>query len=151
MTPDYDDPAIEAQWCAEQRAEVIDFLMQQRIDHGRVGEWPAWHVAPYVAVWAIEHASRPDALGGWVLSGDLPMDYVGAGAIGHPRDAVQAIAQRWLGSAAQMARGAPCRAYGAGTPAQARALAPMLRSRAETLIRWVGDATLWEDDGAVQS
>lgn len=146
MKPDYDDPVIEAAWCAERQAEVIAFLAHQKIDHGRVGEWPAWHVAPYVSVWAIEHATRLDALGGWVVCGDLPTDFIGADGLGQPRAAVYAIAQRWRTTADRMAAGTPCPAYGAGTPDQAKALAPLLASRAGLLLRWTEDATLWQDD-----
>ncbi len=87
---DYDDPAIEEQWCQERRAQVEAYLQHQRVEHGRVGEWPAWHVAPHVSLWAIESKVRPDWVGWWAICGDLPTDYVSAANIKHPREAVRA-------------------------------------------------------------
>src|SRR6266446_5228772 len=52
--PDYDDPAVEERWCNEQRVNVTNYLSSQKVKHGRIGDWPAWHVAPYVSIWAIE-------------------------------------------------------------------------------------------------
>ncbi len=46
MKPNYDDPAIEEQWCSERRAQVIEYLEREKVSHGEVGEWPAWHVVP---------------------------------------------------------------------------------------------------------
>jgi Domain of unknown function (DUF4826) len=91
--PDYNDPAVEEQWCAERRAEVTAYLQRERVDHGRVGEWPAWHVAPYVSIWAIESKQRPGWVGWWAICGDLPTDYVSAETIKEPRDAVRSIAE----------------------------------------------------------
>lgn len=69
---DYDDPAVDEAWCADQRQVVADYLSSQNVTHGRIGEWPAWHVAPYVSMWAIESLSRPNDIGWWVICGDLP-------------------------------------------------------------------------------
>jgi hypothetical protein len=61
----YDDPAVEERWCESRRVEVVDYLRREGVGHRRVGEWPAWHVAPYVSVWAVESRTRP----GWVGCG----------------------------------------------------------------------------------
>lgn len=90
---DYDDPAVEEQWCEERRAEVTAYLQRERVEHGRVGEWPAWHVAPYVSIWAIESKKRVDSIGWWVICGDVPTDYVSATHMKHPRDVMRAIAK----------------------------------------------------------
>jgi hypothetical protein len=44
----YEDPEIEEKWCAERRSEVVSYLISERVEHGEIGEWPAWHLAPYV-------------------------------------------------------------------------------------------------------
>ena len=92
--PDYDDPATEHRWCADRRVEVADYLAAEGVAHGQIGAWPAWHVAPYVSVWAIESKRKPGWVGWWVLCGDLPTDYVSAATIKHPRKAVEAFAHR---------------------------------------------------------
>lgn len=49
--PDHDDPAVEAQWCAERRAEVMAYLQREGVDHGRVGDLPT----DYVSAETIKH------------------------------------------------------------------------------------------------
>jgi hypothetical protein len=63
--PDYDDPEVEAQWFAERREEIAHYLGGEGIEHGRIGEEPAWYVAPYVSIWAIESRSNPGRVGWW--------------------------------------------------------------------------------------
>ena len=85
------------------RAQVEPYLRHQAVDHWRVGEWPAWHLAPYVSIWAVESESRPEWVGWWLICGDLPTDYVSAANIKHPREAVRAFAERWREQARLMA------------------------------------------------
>jgi Domain of unknown function (DUF4826) len=84
--PDFDDPVVEEQWCQERRAQVEEYLLSEGVEPGRIGEWPALHVAPYVSVWAVESRSRPEWVGWWVICGDMLTDYVSAAQIKHPRD-----------------------------------------------------------------
>jgi hypothetical protein len=142
---DYGDPGVEERWCNERRSAVIEYLQQQHLVHGTVGEWPAWHVAPYVSIWAIESTSKPGWVGWWVISGDLPTDYVSANAIKHPRDAIQAIAARWQNAAVLMAQGAGAPGFTIGSPNDWPSLAPLLESRAKLLQEWAGDERLWSD------
>ncbi len=65
----------EERWCQERRAQVAEYLRREGVRHGRIGEWRAWHVAPYVSVWAIESATLPESVGWWVICGDGPTDY----------------------------------------------------------------------------
>jgi hypothetical protein len=140
---DYDDPDVEERWCNERRSAVIAYLAQQHLVHGAVGEWPAWHVAPYVSIWAIESACKPGWVGWWVISGDLPTDYVSADAIKHPREAMRAIAVRWQGAAVLMAQGTGPPGVAIGSPNDWPSLAPLLESRAKLLQEWAGDESLW--------
>ena len=97
--PDYDDPDVEERWCCEQQKIVADYLRSQKVKHGRIGEWPAWHVAPYASIWAIESLARPECIGWWVICGDLPTDYISSADVEppqHPRKAMRVFAQNWL-------------------------------------------------------
>ena len=143
---DYDDPKVEQRWCDERRREVAEYLAKERVSHGRIGEWPAWHVAPYVSIWAIESVSEPGWVGWWVICGDLPTDYVSASQIKHPREALRAFASRWMGAAGHMAAGTPSPDFGVGSPSQGPSLAPILAARAELLQDWASDPELWGDD-----
>ena len=145
---DYDDPGIETQWCGERRKEVAEYLRGEGLTHGQIGAEPAWYVAPYVSVWAIESLATPGALGWWAISGDMPNDYVSASNAKTPREAVQAIASLWQEAAQYMSRGEKHPTFRIGSGLQDEELAPMLASRAELLLEWVDDAEAWEDADA---
>src|SRR5262245_56368482 len=93
---DWDDVDL---WCEEQRCNVARYLQSQRLAHGEIGAWPAWHLAPYVSIWAIESLVHPESMGWWVISGDLPTDYISSAAVAppqHPRKAMRVFADNWL-------------------------------------------------------
>jgi hypothetical protein len=142
---DYDNPEVEERWCGECRNDVCAYLQQQSVEYGRVGEWPAWHLAPYVAIWAVESRSTPGWVGWWVISGDLPMDYISASTIRHPRDAVAAIATRRREAAENMVSGKATPGFSMGGPADWRVLAPLLATRAELLQAWATEPDVWGD------
>ena len=141
--PDYDDPAVEEKWCADQKAQVAAYLAREGVVHGKVGEWPAWHIAPIASVWAIESKKSPGWVGWWVICGDLPCDYVSADTIKHPREAVRAIAKSWLKQSKLMAKGKTGASVSIGPAEEWASLAPMLNSRASTLLELVNDNEAW--------
>ncbi len=143
--PDYDDPALEMRWCADRRDEVGRYLAAEGVDHGQIGEWPAWHVAPCVSVWAVESRLKPGWVGWWVVCGDLPTDYVSAGEIKHPREVLQAISDKWRRYCESVRSGAQPAELSIGS---ARAipleLIPLLEARATMLASWAQDDSNWE-------
>ena len=143
--PHYDDPAVEEQWCEERRAQVTAYLQGEGVEHGRVGEWPAWHVVPYVSVWAIESKKRPERVGWWVICGDLPTDYVSAQGIKHPRAAVKSIAEAWREQARLMAAEETHPDIRLGRPEDWASLGPLLAARASMLLEWANDDSVWQD------
>jgi hypothetical protein len=142
---DYDDPNDQGRWCSERQAEVAAYLQREGVAHGRIGEWPAWHIAPYASIWAIESKSNPGWVGWWAVCGDLPTDYVSAESIKHPRDAIRAISVRWLSAAESMARGQSLADFSVGSPSDWPVLAPLLSSRATLLQEWADDPEVWND------
>ena len=90
MTLDMSEEA-EERWCAQQRRTVLAYLDRQGIADPNVGECPAWHLAPIIAVWAVESTNRPDWVGWWAISGDLPTDYTTCREERHPRQALRDI------------------------------------------------------------
>ncbi|WP_431261644.1 DUF4826 family protein [Roseateles chitinivorans] len=142
---DENDPEADAQWCAERRKEVATYLRGEGVAHGNIAEMPAWHVAPYVSVWAIDSVDSPDSVGWWVICGDMPTDYVSASDAGSPREAVHRIASLWKEAAEYMARGEKHPSFLIGSGEQDEELAPLLASRAELLLEWVKDADAWEE------
>ena len=65
----------EDAWVRREREKVVAYLTSQRCDHGGIAEWPAFHVDPYVALWAIQSRTVAGRVGWWAISGDLPKDY----------------------------------------------------------------------------
>lgn len=145
---DCDNPEFVTQWCAERRHEVIEYMQGEGLTTGRIGAEPAWYVVPYVSVWAIESLAAPGSVGWWAISGDMPNDYVSASTAGSPREAVRAIASLWREAAQYMLRGEQHPTFRIGSGQRDEELAPMLASRAELLLEWVGDAAVWEEDEA---
>jgi hypothetical protein len=54
----------EEEWVAQERQKVIAYLSSQHCEHGGVGEWPAFHVDPYLALWLFSRARHPAELAG---------------------------------------------------------------------------------------
>jgi hypothetical protein len=75
--------------------------------------------------------------------GDGPTDYVSAAHIKTPREAVRAIGRRWFEASGFLARGEDPPDIRIGSPESRRALAPLLKSRAELLLEWVEEDSLW--------
>ena len=142
---DYDNPEVEEQWCLERREEVAAHLAREDVEHGRIGEWPAWHLAPYVSIWAVESAKRPGWVGWWAISGDLPTDYVSASEIKHPREALQAFAARWREAASSMSQGQALLGFSVGPASEGPGLAPTLAARADLLQDLATDEELWDE------
>jgi len=145
MTDDYENPEVEGRWCAEQRTQVEDYLKEQKVDHGEVGEWPAWHVPPYVAVWAIESKINPGWVGWWSISGDLPTDYISAEKVKQPREAIRVFAEIWAEVAGHMLQGEPHASIKIGTPEYWPMLSELLKRRSELLVQFAEDDSIWED------
>jgi len=136
----------EERWCEERRAEAAEYLRGEGVDHGRVAEWPAWHVAPHVSLWGIESGRAAESVGWWVICGDLPTDYVSARQAADPREALRAFAARWSEVAAYMFRGEAHPTIEIGSPATWPRLAPLLKKRAELLNSCADDAPQWRND-----
>ena len=141
----WDDDANVERWCAEQRQVATEYLKSQPVRFGELGEWPAWHVAPYVSVWAVESIAAPGKVGWWVICGDLPTDYASGAGMPDPRGAVAEFAKRWNEVASAMERGEEHASLSVGAPDDAAELAPLLKSRAQLLSTWVRDDSVWDE------
>src|SRR5262245_11756852 len=146
--PDYDDPDVEERWCNDQRKIVADYLRSQRVKHGRIGEWPAWHVAPYASIWAVESRARPESIGWWVICGDLPTDYISAADVKppqHPQKAMRIFAENWLEMVDAWKEGREVENSRIVGPSSPEELAPLLDARARLLMEWADNEALWEE------
>ena len=144
---DYDDPEVEEQWCAAQQKAVADYLHSQHVEHGQIGDWPGWHLAPHVSIWAIESLDRPEWIGWWVICGDLPTDYIASTKVKppqHPRKAMRVFAENWLVIVGAWKAGKESGSTRIGKPDLHGELGPLLESRANLLLEWADDDSFWE-------
>jgi hypothetical protein len=130
--------------CAERRAQIAEYRREQRVAYRSVGEWPAWHIAPYVSVWAMESCQSLGNVRSWAICGALPSDYVSAADIKHPREAVRAVSRQWVEACVYLDRGEQPPDTSIGNPQEARTPHPLLRARAELLARWVAEDSVWQ-------
>jgi len=136
---EFEDPVKVRAWLLEQREQVVTYLKRQRVqlDSQPV---PEWDLAPYIAVWSIS--------GGWVISGDLPTDYVLDSEIVGPCEAMRFFSNRFAEVAACMLRGQRYPDITIGDPTnqeQQQNLGGLLTSRAETLRHFAEDDNLWPE------
>ena len=146
---DYDDPEVEKRWCETARRRVVEYLKADGLSHGRVGKWPAWHIAPIVSVWAIESLARPEWIGWWAIYGDLPTDYISSGNVEppqHPRKALRVFGENWRRYARIWSEGGQIEGFRIRGCESHQDLAPLLASRAEILIEWANDDSMWEEE-----
>jgi hypothetical protein len=141
--PDWDDPALEERWCAARRNDVREYLAREGLRHGEIGSWPAWHVVPYVSLWAIESLKAPGNVGWWAICGDLPTDYLSSADAKHPRVALAAFADRWKEVAAKMLSGVAPQDVAFGPPGRESDFGAVLQERSEVLRRFADDDSCW--------
>ncbi len=131
-------------WYLEQRRQVLSYLSDEGFQTPTVGDWPAWHVAPIISVWAVESVEQPGWVGWWVVSGDFPTDYIACGSDRHPRQALRDIGLRWQDAARSWAEGRPADGWGLRDPNQEGELAPLLAARAKMFLDIAADDSNWE-------
>ncbi|MDJ0613501.1 MAG: DUF4826 family protein [Rhizobiaceae bacterium] len=139
-----DDSEINV-WVGQQRENVETYLQGHGIDTPNVGEWPAFEVAPYFAIWAVESQRLPGQVGWWAFSGDCPTDYVSEKGHSHPRAALGTLLENWRSYIPHMKanRMPPNVEFGQG--AQLSELGQLLEARVGILEEWYLDDEMWED------
>ena len=66
MADDHVQPD-EAGWVSKEREKVIAYLASQQCEHAGVGDWPAFHIDPHIALWAVQSPTTLGRIGGWQL------------------------------------------------------------------------------------
>ena len=146
MTCDIDSSNENEAWCGERRAQVAAHLKSERLKHRELADWPAWHVAPIVSIWAVENQSATREIACWVICGDVPTDTISAQSTMTPRAAVRAFATKWHDAASQMAKANPAKIQTSGKLERAHELALFLEVRARQLTDWANDDSMWDVD-----
>jgi Domain of unknown function (DUF4826) len=144
VSTDWDERDDEG-WCRQQRASAIAYVADAPDSFGRVGDKPAWYVAPYIAIWAVDDPGQSGTVRWWVICGDLPTDYLSVEDAASPRQAAAAFAERWSNLAAHMQSGVIHPDSRIENRGDAPLLAPLLESRARLLAEFARDTTLWSE------
>ena len=79
----------------------------------------------------------------WVITGDLPSDFLPSEAAPTPRTAAAAFAERWRVVAGYLSEGKEHPTIHLGAPQDRAGLAPMLRRRADILSEWASEDEHW--------
>jgi len=140
---DYSGPVHEQVWLDEQEGAALHYLDREGVPHaGRLTV--EWCLAPHVSVWSLPSADGPAKT--WVISGDLPTDYLTGPHVSGARSAVRAFAERWIDVSRHMLEGRchpTIRIGDPDDPDRMKELGDLLRRRADLLLRWAGDDAVW--------
>lgn len=138
----------EENWIKSQREYAREYLHEQGVEHLGIGEYPAFHIYPYLALWAVQSKRSPGWIGWWTITGDLPADYISSSDGRHPREALSAFAQHWHELSNYMLRGETHPKYKIGTQDSWPKLGDLLQHRAKIIQRYADDDEIWASSEA---
>ena len=131
-------------WVARELEKVTYYLEKESIESPNVGEWPAFEVAPYFAIWAVESKSAPGHVGWWAFSGDIPTDYVTKSGETHPRNGLKDLLITWRSYIPKFKNNETYPGVKLGSGANLPKLGELLERRVSILEEWLYDDSLWE-------
>ena len=127
---------LRQEWIREHFQKANKFLAEKGIIPSKVIVDESRYLAPYVAVWKMQ-SKQPKKQTFWVMSGDLPSDYVDVKMAATARDALRHFSMMWQLKAENLKQSGATR-----EPTQAK-FAQLLVSRAESLYHIHNDEKLW--------
>jgi hypothetical protein len=133
----------EEAWVASERDKIVAYLVTQGVDHLGVGGWPAFHLCPHFASWAVQSKKWPGSIGWWAIGGDMPTDYMSGDGVRHPRKAMEHFSRQWAEVSDCMDRGETHPGTKIGNKEVWPELAPLLKIRSELLGEFAANDDLW--------
>ncbi|WP_306524136.1 DUF4826 family protein [Rheinheimera sp.] len=91
--------AQASEWVRTQFQKANLHLAEKGVLMDNVAVQESRYLPPYVAVWKINALDRKSY---WVISGDLPTDYIEIGGAANAREALRAFSFRWQMKAQQL-------------------------------------------------
>lgn len=128
---------LRQEWVRTQFQKANRFLAEKGVIPSKVLADESRYLAPYLAIWKME-SKRPTTKTYWVMSGDLPSDFVDVKVATTARDAVRHFSMMWQMQAENLIRSGATR-----RDATQAKFAQLLVSRAESLYRMHNDEKLW--------
>lgn len=138
------DEADEQEWLDEQEEHFIQYLLNHEIDVRALKRRIWWSLPPKVSLWSVRLLNG-DCI--WVISGDVPTDFIHLDEKTDPREVMVRICSRWDEVANYLKAGEqhPGIHIGEGDSApQLQELGLLLSSRATLLRKWANDTASWE-------
>ncbi len=133
-------------WVTQERERVVQYLKDQNVTHNGVGEWPAFDVAPYFAIWAIQSKRAIGQVGWWAFSGDIPTDYISSQNSPDPRKALGTLLETWQAHIPYLKSGKNPPAIKMGTGDEERKeLGDLLEKRVTILKKCYEDDAIWAE------
>jgi hypothetical protein len=130
--------ALTQQWIKTHFQKANRFLAEKGVIPSRVIAKDSRYLAPFLAVWKME-SKQPKVQTFWVMSGDLPSDYVDVKVAATARDAIRHFSMMWQLKAENLIKS------GATKDATQAQFAQLLVSRAESLYKIHHDDKLWRE------
>ncbi|MCL1067982.1 DUF4826 family protein [Shewanella olleyana] len=132
------DPEVQRQqWVQAQFQKANRFLAEKGVIPSKVLADESRYLVPYLAIWKME-SKQPTKQTFWVMSGDLPSDYVDVKVAGTAREAIRHFSMMWQLKAENLHKS------GATRDETQLKFANLLVSRAESLYKMQNDEKLWE-------
>lgn len=128
--------AKRQEWIREHFQKANKFLAEKGVMPSNVLVDECRYLAPFVAIWKIE-SKQPKKQTYWVMSGDLPSDYVDVSVAQTARDAMRHFSMMWQMKAENLHRS------GVTKEKTQADFANLLVSRAEDLYKMANDEKIW--------
>ena len=134
--PTVDQEALRQQWVKTQFQKANRFLAEKGVIPNKVFADESRYLAPYLAIWKMD-SKQPSKQTFWVMSGDLPSDYVDVKVAQTAREAICHFSMVLQLKAENLHKS------GATRDATQLKFANLLVSRAESLYKMHEDEKLW--------
>jgi hypothetical protein len=135
-TPAVDQEALRQDWVKTQFQKANRFLAEKGVLPNKVYTEESRYLAPYLAIWKMD-SKQPTKQTFWVMSGDLPTDYVDVKVAKTAREAMRHFSMMWQLKAENLHKS------GATRDQTQLKFANLLVTRAESLYRMHEDEKLW--------
>ena len=133
----------KAKWIKEEFKKVEEYLQKEKITYDRIENTPSFYIEECVAIWKIFSKKYKGKIGWWVISGDLPTDYISSKNIKDARTALEKILSEWKSYVKSMKDGKNPNDVKIGNKNNKKELGELLEKRINILEEWLATDNLW--------
>lgn len=141
---EHEEDIPDEKWIKDERRKVVDYLAFENCRHAGVSDWPTFHAGMHLALWAVQSTKHAGRIGWWVISGDVPTDYMSSADGEQPQDALRHFAAQWAEMADCMKNGQPHPTVEMGDPKEWPKMGVMLAEWATILQEYADDEAIWD-------